>query len=136
MKALKLMAFFNREGRSLQPFRLYVVDKAVAHEARTTAYPVMHIDIDEVAKDILLVLRFPDEPERGAVMETVGEFLAAFLPAASDNPDFAVEASVPLQVMKFNRCDMPVVGLAGNDQERVALLLADGLDYLESLLSD
>jgi hypothetical protein len=69
----------------------------------------------------------------GAVLETVGEFSDAFMPVASDHPDFAVEASVPMRVKQFSRFDMPIVGISGNDARQAAMLRADGLDYLENL---
>ena len=135
MKALQLLSFFNSRGRALHPYRFYMVDDGVVEGEMTRAYPVMHVDIDEVAKEILLILRFPDEPERGAALETIGAFLDAFLPPASDHPDFAVEASVPMQIKQFSRFDMPIVGVNGSDERQTAMLLADGLDYLENLTS-
>ncbi len=130
------MSFFNSRGRALHPYRLYVVDDGAVQGQQTRAYPIMRVDIAAAEKEILLILRFPDEPERGPALDTIGEFLDAFLPAASDNPDYAVEASVPMQVKEFCRFDMPIVGVNSNDVGRVAMLRAEGLDYPERFFAE
>lgn len=133
MKALELLSFFNSRARQLRPYRLGVVDSKMAPGQPTNVYPIMRVEIEAEGKEILLVIRFPDEPDNGDVLSTVGEVLDLFLPAASDHPDFAVEASVPVRVMNFSRADMPIVGVAGSDEQQVVMLLANGVDYLEKL---
>jgi hypothetical protein len=130
MRALQLAAFLNGKGKSLDTLQPYVID-ASAEGLDISAYPILRVELDADEGEILLVLRYPDDPEGEKVFTTMREFLDVFLPMASDNPDCRVEASVPMNVGEFNRLDMPLTGLKGT--ESMVLFMVDGITYLENL---
>ena len=134
MKAIQLLAFFNGRGSAIHGYGLYVVDSETKQGQTASAYPIKSVKVDQETEEILLTLRFPDEPQQGTAFHSIGEFLDAFLPAASDHPEFVVEASVAMQMKQFSRFDLPLLGISGNDEGQVAMFMADGLSYLERVV--
>jgi len=132
MTAVDLAKFLNPRRNQIAGWKVLVADVADLDQNPLTAYRIGSIELDEPQKEIRITIEYPDKPKANDSAMTAGQFLDCLLPLASDNPDFALEASIKISLTiqgeRWERYGMPLREIVGCEDPRLVLLGVEGLN--------
>jgi len=134
MKALDLATALHAKRSVIRDWQVFVADVVDLENTAgcIAAYRIEAVEVSEPAKEMNLFIEYPDQPDKADKAMTGEEFLDRLLPLASDNPDFAVEASIKVDLLiagqRWERYGMPLLEIVGHEGSGTLLLGVEGLN--------